>query len=95
MVDMEVVKIYTKVLPGNRIELSSPELTEGQEVEVSVRPSETSRNTVDYSDPRELLKLPVEQRRPYLRAAAARMLEYYSQPDPERDEWQGGDIVEY
>ena len=91
---MGVVKLHTTVLPGHRIELSSPELPEGQEVEVVVRPSDT-RKTVDYSDPRELLKLPVEQRRPYLRAAAARMLEYYSQPDPQREEWQGGDIVEY
>jgi hypothetical protein len=95
MIDMGIVKIHTKVLPGNRIELTSPELPEGQEVEVVVRPSNTGGNTIDYSDPRELLKLPVEQRRPYLRAAAERMLEYYSQPDHERDEWQGGDIVEY
>jgi hypothetical protein len=92
---MGIVKIRTKVLPGHRIELTSPELSEGQEVEVEVRPSNANKGTVDYNDPRELLRLPVEQRRPYLKAAAERMLDYYSQPDPERDEWLGGDIVEY
>jgi hypothetical protein len=92
---MGIVKMHTKVLPGNRIELSSPELPEGQEVEVEVRPSNANKSTVDYTDPRELLKLSVEQRRPYLKAAAERMLDYYSRPDPERDEWLGGDIVEY
>ena len=91
---MGVVKLHTKVLPGHRIELSSPELPEGQEVEVEVRPSNANKNPVDYSDPRELFKLPIEDRRPYLEAAAEQALAYYSHPDPERDEWQGGDIVE-
>src|SRR5439155_18020871 len=92
---MGIVKIRTKVLPGNRIELSSPELPEGQEVEVEVRPSNANKNPVGYTDPRELLKLPIEERRAYLEAAAEQALEYYSQFDPERDEWLGGDIVEY
>jgi hypothetical protein len=92
---MGIVKIHTTVLPGHRIELSSPEFPEGQAVEVVVRPREVSTSTVDYTDPRELLKLPIEERRQFLEAAAERMVEYYSQPDPERDQWQGGDIIEY
>ena len=30
------LKMKTRVLPGNRIEVTSPELTEGEEVEISV-----------------------------------------------------------
>ena len=92
---MAVVKINTTVLPGRRIELTSPELTEGQAVEVLVRPCGANSDSLDITDPVQLLKLPLEERRRILEAAAEQMVEYYSQPDPERDEWQGGDIVEY
>ena len=92
---MAVVKINTTVLPGRRIELTSPELTEGQAVEVLVRPRRSNLDSVDVTDPVQLLKLPLEERRRILEAAAEQMVEYYSLPDPERDEWQGGDIVEY
>jgi len=92
---MEILRIQTKVLPGHRIEVSSPDLPEGQEVEVEIRLSDSRTSPVDYSDPRELLKLTIGERRPYLEAAAEQAVDYYSQPDPERDAWQGGDIVEY
>ena len=93
--DMAVVKINTTVLPGHRIELTSPEFTEGQAVEVVVRPQQTSSEPLDVSDPRQFLKLPLEERRRILRESAEHALDYYSRPDPERDLWQGGDIIEY
>ena len=92
---MGVVKLHTKVLPGNRIELSSPELTEGQEVEVVVRPQEPAPVRGDPIDILELVKLSPEQRRPYIEAAAEKALDYYNQDDPERDAWLGEDIIEY
>ena len=92
---MGIVKIHTTVLPGQRIELTSPELTEGQAVEVLVRPRSPLPAPGEPIDILELVKLTPEQRRPYLEAAAERALEYYSQNDPERDAWQGGDIIEY
>ncbi len=92
---MGVVKLHTTVLPGHRIELTSPELTEGQAVEVLVRPRPAMPGGAGPTDPIRLLKLPLEERRRILEAAAEEAVEYYSQPDPERDAWQGGDIVEY
>src|SRR5207245_5940055 len=92
---MGIVKINTTVLPGRRIELTSPELTEGQAVEVLVRPQRAVPSGAAATDPVQLLKLPLEERRRILEAAAEEAVEYYSQPDPERDAWQGGDIVEY
>ena len=92
---MGVVKLHTTVLPGHRIELTSPELTEGQAVEVLVRPRRALPAGETTTDPVRLLKLPLEERRRLLRAAAEEAVEYYSQPDPDRDAWQGGDIVEY
>jgi len=92
---MGVVKIHTTVLPGHRIELTSPELTEGQAVEVLVRPRQAIPTGATTTDPVQLLKLPLEERRRILEAAAEQAVEYYSQPDPERDAWQGGDIIEY
>ncbi|HEV8290694.1 MAG TPA: hypothetical protein VGP94_02165 [Tepidisphaeraceae bacterium] len=91
---MGIVKLHTTVLPGRRIELTSPELTEGQVVEVLVRPQESVPKG-DCVDPIQLLKLPLEERRRILEAAAEQAVDYYSQPDPERDAWQGGDIIEY
>jgi len=92
---MGVVKLHTKVLPGHRIELSSPELPEGQEVEVEVRSQTTLPAPGDHIDILELAKLPPEKRRPYLEAAARKMVNLYKEDDPERDAWQSGDIIEY
>ncbi len=32
------IQMVTRVLPGNRLEISSPELREGESVEVTIRP---------------------------------------------------------
>ena len=46
---------------------------------------------------RAFLALPVEERRRKLAEQAERMVEHYESKteQTERDEWQGGDIVEY
>ena len=84
---MAVVKIKTTVLPGRRIELTSPDLTEGQAVEVVVRPAPKLPEAGEPIDILELVKLPPEQRRPFIEAAAEEALEYYNKDDPERDAW--------
>ncbi|MBC8106412.1 MAG: hypothetical protein H7Z14_07480 [Anaerolineae bacterium] len=38
------IHVTTRVLPGGRIEIVSPELKEGDAVEVTVRPSSGARN---------------------------------------------------
>jgi hypothetical protein len=43
------LKLKTKVLPGHRIEISSPQLKEGQTVEVSIAPASLD----DHSPTRE------------------------------------------
>jgi len=95
MYSMGIVKVHTTVLPGQRIELTSPELTEGQAVEVVVRPATKLPAPGEPIDILELVKLPPEQRRPYIEAAAEKALDYYNQDDPERDAWLGEDIIEY
>jgi hypothetical protein len=32
------IQVVTRVLPGNRLEISSPDLKEGESVEVTIRP---------------------------------------------------------
>lgn len=44
---------------------------------------------------RAFMKLPVEERRRKLAEQADRMIEHYEPAGAEREEWQGGDIVEY
>lgn len=46
---------------------------------------------------RGFLKLPVEVRRRQMAEQADRMVQHYESPDQvcEREEWQGGDIVEF
>lgn len=42
---------------------------------------------------RQILQLPLEQRRQLLSRQSEQLIEAYL-PDPQRDEWQGGDILE-
>ena len=44
---------------------------------------------------RAFMKLPLEKRRKILAQQAEHMTEYYEAEMSEREQWQGGDIVEY
>ncbi len=46
---------------------------------------------------REFMRLPIEERRRILEKQAEQMVEYYEEESArrEREEWQGGDILEY
>ncbi len=45
--------------------------------------------------PLDLIRLPLAERRRQLALQAEQMVEYYEQDAAEREQWQGGDIVEY
>ena len=85
------IRIRTTVLPGHRIEFSNPQLAEGSAVDVVVTPSEPSaRQSLGR---REMLRMPLEQRRKVLEQQSERMASHY-EPSEERTAWQGGDIFE-
>ena len=84
-------RIHTKVLSGHRIEITAPEFSEGASVDVLIVPHAETPPAIDR---RELLELPVEQRREILRQQAEGLVEYYESTADERADWQGGDIVE-
>ena len=46
---------------------------------------------------REFMRLPIEERRRILAKQAEQMVEHYEEESArrEREEWQGGDILEY
>jgi hypothetical protein len=61
----QVLHIHTKVLPGNRVEISAPELAVGQTVEVTVSPSaggsiEHAIDILDSLPAQRLFKTPQE-----------------------------------
>ena len=95
--------LYTtaKVLPGNRIEIESPDLTAGQTVEVVILVEEVSSDssTNEYISPSlkqrlAFLKLPMTERRNILKSQADIMLSHYQQ-DSEWQQLMAGDIIEY
>lgn len=95
--------LYTtaKVLPGNKIEIQSPDLTVGQMVEVVILAQEVSSHS---SSTEEIspslkhrlafLKLPMTERRNILETQAEIMLSRYQQ-DSEWQELMAGDIIDY
>jgi hypothetical protein len=89
--------LYTtaKVLPGNRIEIQSPDLTVGQTVEeVSSHSSTTEDISPSLKQRLAFLKLPMTERRNILESQADIMLSHYQQ-DSEWQELMAGDIIEY
>jgi hypothetical protein len=89
------LRVQTKVLPGHRIEISSPELVDGEAVDVIVVPAADAKPPPARIDPRDFIRLPIEEQRRLMEEQAARAAELglYG-PDPEREAWQGGDIIE-
>jgi hypothetical protein len=87
------VTIYRGHVRNGQIALDQPAtLPEGAEVSVqllqSISPESTAR-----IDRRQILQMPIEQRRRLLSQQADRLADYYS-PNEERADWQGGDILE-
>ena len=90
-----------KVLPGNKIEIQSPNLSVGQTVEVIILVPE---DTSDFSIPDDqspslkdrlaFLKLPIAERRRILESQAETVLEHYQQ-DSQWQELMAGDIIDY
>jgi hypothetical protein len=85
------IRIHTQVLAGGRIELLTPQFSEGEAVDVVVTPSNVHGGGAQ--NRRELLRLPLEQRRELLARQSERLEQYYSSAS-DRAEWQGGDILE-
>ncbi len=92
--------LTAKVLPGNKIEIQSSNLTEGQTVEVVIIISEInnsmpSKNNQSPSlqERQAFLKLPITERRHILEAQAEVMLSHYQQ-DSEWQELMAGDIID-
>lgn len=90
-----------KVLPGNTIEIHTPNLSVGQTVEVIILTSEAK----PYSFPIEeqtssleqrlaFLKLPMSERRRILESQAETILAHYQQ-DSAWQELMAGDIINY
>ncbi len=95
--------LYTtaKVLSGNRIEIQTPNLTVGQNVEVIILIQEAEpHNSITVEQSPSLrqrlafLKLPMDKRRHILEGQADKMLIHYQQ-DPEWQELMTGDIIDY
>jgi hypothetical protein len=86
------IRIHTKVLPGHRIEISEPQLSEGSSVDVFVVLS-GAQPVPAVAGRRELLQRPVEERRQLLIQQSQRLASHYEAADADRLDWQSGDIV--
>jgi hypothetical protein len=90
-----------KVLPGNRIEIQSPNLSVGQTVEViilvpEVTPNDslTEKQSLSLEQRLAFLKLPMAERSRILESQAETILDHYQQ-DSEWQELMAGDIIDY
>ena len=79
------------VLPGQRIEVTAPELAEGETVELFIVPADAPMTS---EQRRAFLRLPMAERRRILAVQAAELEEHYRE-DRSWREIQDGDIVDY
>jgi hypothetical protein len=79
------------VLPGQRIEVNTPGIKEGETVEVYIVPADVPMNL---EQRRAFLRLPMEERGRILEEQAAHLEEHYREDESWR-EIQDGDIVEF
>ena len=86
------MRFRTRVLPGHRVEVNTPQLSEGSAVDVLVVP--TGQAEAGSQSRRDLSQMPIEQRRQILMSGADRLADYYQEDESERAEWQGGDVIE-
>jgi hypothetical protein len=90
-----------KVLPGNKIEIETPNLLVGETVEVIILVPEVTSDTsaieqksLSLKQRLAFLKLPIDERRHILESQAETMLAHY-QEDSEWQELMAGDILDY
>ncbi len=93
--------ITAKVLPGNKLEIQTPDLLVGQTVEVilllpeNLQPAIPAEETqLSLRDRIAFLKLPLIERRRILARQADKMVNHY-QNDSEWRELMAGDIIDY
>jgi hypothetical protein len=95
--------LTAKVLPGNKIEVQSSNLLEGQTVEVVIiisEPDASDFEEVNKNSPFSLahrkafLKLSISERQRILEAQSEAILSHY-QEDSEWQELMAGDIIDY
>ena len=86
-----ILHFTTRVLPGKRIEITSPEFVEGDTVDILIRPA---ADIAVAGERRAFLKLSMAERRRILKNQAAAMAEHYHSDSSWRD-IQDGDIAEY
>jgi hypothetical protein len=86
--------LTTTVLPGNKIEIQTPDLNVGQSVEIVVLIPESSQSEPSLEDRINFLKLPLFERQKILKEQAESMVNHYQ----ENSEWQElltNDIIDY
>jgi hypothetical protein len=86
--------LTTTVLPGNKIEIQTPDLNVGQSVEIVVLIPEHSQPELSLEDRITFLKLPLFERQKILKEQAESMINHYQ----ENSEWKElltNDIIDY
>ncbi|MFM7384529.1 MAG: hypothetical protein ACKO1W_15980 [Microcystaceae cyanobacterium] len=86
--------LTTTVLPGNKIEIQTPDLNVGQSVEIFVLIPDSSQSELSLEDRINFLKLPLFERQKILKEQAELMVNHYQ----ENSEWQElltNDIIDY
>ena len=86
--------LTTTVLPGNKIEIQTPDLNVGQSVEIVVLIPESSQSELSLEDRIIFLKLPLFDRQKILQEQAESMVNHYQ----ENSEWKElltNDIIDY
>ena len=60
-----------------------------------IEETEQSEKILTLNERRAHLKLPLEERRRQLAAQAEKLTEHYKESFRDREQWQGGDIIEF
>jgi hypothetical protein len=76
--------LTTTVLPGNKIEIQTPDLNVGQSVKIVVLIPESSQSEFFLEDRITFLKLPLFKRQKILKEQAESMINHYQ----ENSEWK-------
>jgi hypothetical protein len=86
--------LTTTVLPGNKIEIQTPDLNVGQSVEIVVLIPEHSQSELSLEDRITFLNLPLFERQKILKEQAESMVNHYQQ-NSEWKELLTNDIIDY
>ena len=86
--------LTTTVLPGNKIEIQTPDLNVGQSVEIVVLIPNSSQSELTLEERIIFLKLPLSERQKILEEQAESMVDHYE----ENSEWKElltNNIIDY